>query len=363
MATALSDIQDVFNTVHAARIADQIRKDVFLLNVFNTRRVTDQNKACLWTVKLDGRDNARPDDGSDVNFTTDFATTNKRLQATVPWSRYTAFAQTDGLAEAIADLGATDHFANATSLMGEELDDAIDDLTLKVSTHLYTGDSGASPAEVGGLDEICATGTYAGINPASSGNSKWAAIDATGSLAALTRRMLRDDLIEPYRTASGRDPELITCSSTMFNALVDSIEDGASYQEVKSLQLSGRGDQVDLSLITGVRALEVEGIPVVQDRHCPANSFYAIHTNGVEIEHIPGARLPNVAGVVDALSRLTGKGVAPELVQEMFRQGQDRLTPWMKHMGRHGDSERFMVGLYFQLKPRFRNRFGRLVLS
>lgn len=361
-ATNLAQVAAVFNTTFASRYADQLRRDVFLLNVFETAAEQEGNKQCIQAVKLSGRDNADWDDGSDLHLTNDFDTTNARDFAALDWARIRSGVHLDGLVQALAATNPTRGLDQ--TLIREEMKDASNDLAKKLGTAFYTGNPTAGTRQLCGLNAICATGTFAGIDPTDPGRAEWASVDAADSLGNLTPRLLRDLLINPFREAAGEDPDFITCSSTMFSAIEDAIEDSPSYRECKSIQPSGMGATIDLTTIKGVRAIRLYDVPIVLDRFAPANSFYAVNLRGSTLKYVPPSWDPAFGDVVAGeLGRITGEGVGPDQVEAIFRITQGRLSPHLRVMGTTGDNDRLLLLVYLQQQIKHRNHFGRLVLS
>jgi hypothetical protein len=364
----LADIAPVFNLVVQDSVADQMRHDVFLLNVFRTG--PGQNARCTWDVKGSGRDNARVSNGSDANYTTDFDTTNVRGQGSLPWARYESFVRADGLAMALAQRNASlgGGLGVSSDLFGEEAADSIQDLTLKVGADLYGGDPAAVIPELCGLDAIVTGDSFAGLDRTDAGLEAWTSVNDTLATGSVNDRTIRDRLLQPFRDLAGKSPELCVCSSATFNVIADAVRDSPSLREVRYLRTTG--GMVDLSLVTGIRYLQVEDTIFVQDRHCPANTIYALHTEGFRIRVVANAmggafEAPNAARVASTIMTLTGKGMAPEDIQQMFmaRAQGPRLAPWMKHLGAHGDSDRAMFGIYTQMEVQKRHHVGRLVLT
>lgn len=372
MAVSLADIAVAFNVLFPTDALDQVARTAFLPRVMPAREHTEGQKVISVPVRLGGHANARVSSGAAVHRTNDFDTSNVVAVTSQSWARYEGFAQIDGLARDLARsnklMGRGGSLeANISGLVRQELFDAIKDLTSVIGADFYTGNPTASPPELAGLDAICTTGTFAGINPATTNQGAWAAVDATGSLASLSPKYIRDNLIEPFRTASNKDPEFITCPGAVWTALADAIEAAPGSRAMYSIQRGegGNADQDSVyAKLVGTRYIEVEGIPIVKDSAAPANTLYAIHRDGCVLEYVkPVPELTE--GVMEAMAAILGvSGLEPASAQQMVDQrGAGKLVPSIIALGNEGDFQQLMAVLRMQLRVERRNHFGRLVLS
>ena len=355
MATvALSAISAVMNLIYGAAMADQIRRDVLLPNLLPVK--VGKNSTMTWPVKVSGRSAGGAfAEGADMSASDYDAHT--RLQASLAWAQYRTGAAVSGLSEALSRLNGS--LALDPSLFSDEIRDAIDYLATLMSSHTYAGNVAASPAQLAGLAAgIDSSGSYAGIDPAT--YTEWASSENSLASASLSFSTLRSNLIRPVKDACGMYPKFVTCDGTTFDKIGDLFGDQRRYiTEVMSVD----GRQVDLKLAGGFRALEVDGIPYIEDRHATANTLYAFGPDSVHYEQVPSVGPEQAGVVVAAMKQLTGVTLQEDEVAAMLKAATARLQPTIEMMGKTGDNVKAMVKVYAQLGVRHRNRCGKLLLT
>lgn len=366
MAATLSDIAAALTVLNAEGLADQVIRTSLMFQVLRKKEHTEGQEVLSTPIEMAGMANARKSTGAAVNRTTDFNTVNKRARTSQAWSRAEGYARIDGLARDLSKANARASangggLAGMTSLVVKEGSAAVNDLTALLTPWVYTGDP--TDNEFCGIDAICTTGTFAGVNPATSGQSSWAAVDATGALVDLNWRQLRDELIDPFRTNCNKDPEFITCSKAMFNALADSIDDMPGHRASAQVQPGGQSIESLLTRVVGTNQINIAGVIVVPDAACPANSFYAWHRAGGVIEYVPSE--PEITdGLMEAMGAITGRsGLEVATAQALIADSRNFLVPSIQALGREGDFEDIMAILRLQFRVSHRNHFGRLILS
>jgi len=349
----LSTVSAVMSVLYADQLADQIRRDVLLPNLLEV--ANDRNSACNWRVKFSGRDTAAAKaEGHEVDRSADFST-HIRKQATLAWAEYFAYARVSGLGEA------TQQASEGQSLFAEELVDAVDELAVLISSDTYVGQVGASPAELEGLtDAVDSTGTYAGLAQATYG--EWASGEQTLPAASLSLDNLRTKLHRTFKDACGMWPEFVVCPGAQWDA-VCALYNDQTRQMVDVVTTQARG-QVNLKAAGGFRAVMVDGIPYIEDRHCTASTFYALHSSALSYRQVPA--LPVGMDIHDlgkAIKDLVGVTLEPGEIEQMLVRGGQRLQPYIKLLGADGDNTDAMVKWYGQLRLKYRNRAAKLTLT
>jgi len=355
-ALTLATISAVLSTVYADPMANNINRQVVLPNLLAVEN--DRNSSCLWTAKFTGRSTAGAKaegfDAVDGDFST-----NARAQASLTWAEYFAFAKVSGLSQAIGVQNATPGMSNDP--LAEEINDAIDELALVLSGHTYSGSVVASPVQIEGLARaVTATGVYAGVDQGT--YSEWAAGVQTLATASLSIANLRTKLHRPFKDNCGMWPEFVTCPGTVFDAVCALFTDQTRIM-IDQVTTQARGT-VNLKAAGGFRAVEVDGIPYIEDRHCTAATFHALHSSTLSYRQVPPASSQVSPEVLRAaIKQLTGVNLQIDEVAAMLVRGSSRLQPYIEALAKTGDSQKMMVKWYGQLRLKHRNRASKLTLT
>lgn len=356
MSLSLADISAVLNLTYGDQISDQFRRDVLLPNLLAVE--TDKNAVCTWPAKFDDRDTAGPRaEGHDAE-SNDFSN-HLRKQASLPWAEYFAFAKVSGLAQATA--GANAGLGVDPDLLEEEVGDALDELATVISQHTYAGNVTNSPTELEGLARaVDSTGTYAGL--AQGTYADWASGEETISTASLSLENLRVKLHRPFKDATGTWPEFVVCPGGLWDKVTALFNDNQR-QFVDVINTSARGE-VKIRAIGGYRAVMVDGIPYIEDRHCTANTFYALHSRWLSYRQVP-SKLSRMhpSQVQRILKDLVGMSLEEDEALALLRRGNNRLQPEIFALAQTGDNFRVMMKVYGQLRLKRRNAASKLVLT
>jgi len=355
MATlALSAISAVLNLLYQDQMADLVRRDVVLPNLLPVR--PDPNGAAYWPVKSAGRTAggayAEGADMADGDYDA-----HNRLQGTLAWVEYRKGAKVSGLAEAVARANGTP--AIGSGLMDDEIRDAVDALAVDLANHSYAGNGSATPAQVTGLaTAVASSGTYAGINPSS--YTDWVAAQGTFALADMSFANLRAQGLRVFKDACGMYPVFATCPGAVFDAIRDLFNDQVTFvQDIMTVD----GRSVNVKLAFGGRALEIDGVPIVEDRHATANRIYWFGRDAAEYRQVPIVTPAMYGQVVAAMKELTGVDLDPDQVKAALAAGTMRLQPGIDVLARTGDAFKAQVKWYGNLIVRRRNRTAKTVLT
>lgn len=360
MATlSLSGISAALNLIFGEGMTAQMRRDVVALNLLEV--VPGGNDTCTFRAKFDGRSAggafSEGADMEDSDFDSDV-----RLAGSLNWAQYRTGAKVSGLARSV-DMANGGTGTAMGGILTDELRDAVDVLAVKIGTHVYSGNHAASPPQLAGaaLAIDSSDDNFAGIDTGV--YTSWNSAENSIASEDLSISNIRAELFRPIRDNCGREPEF--CTTT--GAIIDQIKDliGERADVVNEVFVRARG-KVEIRAITGSRVVVVDGVPFIEDRHCTANTIYGWHSDYVKLAQIPDADamapLPEVQAAVKAL---TGVEIPLDLLEQelkMRAQGR-RLMPTIVALDRTGDSVKFMVKAYCQLKWLRRNAFGKLVLT
>lgn len=182
------------------------------------------------------------------------------------------------------------------ALLSEELGDCIERILKKVSIDCYTG-TGATNiihgllATNGPLDT---TGTYAGI--ARSSYAQWAsneldandgAYNGLGFLPAM--RALQSAI---FTASEGRRPDVWVCGSAIHDLIGAELEATAVIS--KEIFLSTG----PIKLPGGYMELSFDGVPILKDLDCPADTIVALNTRHLYLESLKDFADPRINGKI-----------------------------------------------------------------
>lgn len=357
MATlARADISAAMSLILQDPMVDQFRRDIVLLHLLTVKN-NGRNDTLTWNPKFTGRTAGGPyAEGADMSDG-DFDS-HVRQKATLNWAEYRAGAKVSGLAMSVS--GAGGYAGVGSDLFDEELRDAIDKMAIDVGSDMYAGDPTASPVELAGAAiAIDSSGTFAGLN--SGTYTEWVSGENTLATASLSFDELRSKLIRPVKDATGRDPDFVMCPGTVFDSIKALASDAGMNAIVNEVRVNGV--TIDITRAAGAYAVQVDGVPFIEDRHCTSSTLYAITASDVEVVQLPSitpARDP--ARVAAAIKALTGVDTQPtEVEMRMRRSGV--VVPTIEFLAQTGDAYKAMCKVYLQLKWRTRRGHAKLTLT
>lgn len=362
MATApLSSFSAVLNLVFGPGVTETLRRDSVLMNVIRTVRMA--NSTATWRVKVGARNTAAPKAEGYAVQTTDFST-DTRLQATLNWAHYEAYASITGTAQRIANANSAGLNSGYGPLIEEELRDASNELAVKMSTHCYSGSEVASPVELGGLSRaVKGSVSYAGIDPAT--YTTWIAGENTGTLAGLTLDAIRTGLFRPVLDATGRRPDIVLLPGALHDkvaALIDPAQ-RVVMPFMAPVGPGGQPQQVNLASL-GFTGFMLDGVPFVEDRHCTTNVMYAGPLDALEFQQTPADWSNMDPGqLAGMIKELTGKTVPVDMITQAIQNSTSKLSAQINALAKTGDSTSLQLVLDAQLCLKRRNAWAKLTLS
>jgi len=354
MATmSLANISAFLNLVYGMGVTANFRRDVVLPNIVDT--VTEGNSTCTWRTEIAARNTAAAKAQGYAVQDSDFSS-DAKLQATIAWAHYESYASIDGTAQRVNSANK----GQDVDELGHELQAAAEELAQKISVDSYSGDYTASPVQIGGLAAaVAATGTYAGI--AQGSYASWAAGANTGALASLDLNMIRTKLIRPYKDAVGKVPALILTDGTVYDKVV-SLFDAKSLIEVTTV-MSSSGEQVDIGKL-GFRGIKVDGVTVLEDRHCTSQTMYAVDPRFMEYVQTPPVWTSMDPGQLQGIVKeLSGQQIPIEDIVAAQFAAKRKPTAQINALAKTGDSTRVQLVIDIQLRLRRRSAAAKLTLS
>ena len=330
----LSGVTPALNLVLMDEIAKQYRRDSVLLNILRSKR--DRNSALTFAIKTDSNSaGAAYAPGADMS--SGEYSSEGRVQATFGWANYRIGIN---VADETLDIVAASGGAEGVDLLTVEVMDATAKLSQVVGAALYTGDPTAtSPYELAGAAAMIDTsGIVGGIDRSS--NTYWRGNEDTVATADFSISSLRTKLFRPVKNSTGRDPDFVTAPGAMIDLLKDRLEDKADTVS----QVSIRGDLIDLTKAAGSRAVIVDGVPFIEDRHATASTFYAWSQDYIDLRYIPPAPATDTpADLARYVSSITGLRVSDNDIAARLKAQASEMRPILAHVGKTGTSEKLIV--------------------
>lgn len=355
-ASNLANISAVLSVLFLDPIMAQYRRDAILPNLLECEYQSDGT--AHWSVKFAARNTADAKAEGYTVQTSDFSTDTK-VNASLAWAHYEAYASVTGTASRIQAGNASQ--AVGPSLIDSELMDAAQELAVKLSTHTYSGQVGASPTQLSGLAEaVDSTGTYAGL--AQGTYADWASGENSGALASLDLNMLRTKLLRPYRDNVGKNPNLVLTTGAILDQ-IQALFDAKSLIMVQSVQGAGDLGKIDIAAL-GFRGVMVDGVPFIEDRHCTAGTLYAIDPNMLKYRQVPPSWAAMDPMQIQGLIKdLTGQVIAYDDIRALMQRASKRLSGQVNALAKVGDSTSLQIVLDAQLVLKRRNAASKLTLS
>ena len=370
--TTLADVQAALSLVYRPRLQTQINSVCVPFHLLPV--VNGEGKSLNWTAEFTGAaDAGAVADG--VALDSSDADAEIEVPASLPWATYNKVSSVTKLAQAAARTN-----FNPTSLTGGGADLLVTKIFKQTrrlargfGSDFYQGNPGAVTPELAGCElAIDSSGTFANIDPVT--YTEWAATKQTTSLDGLTLDYLTRFFTAIYE-ACGDYPEFALVPPNVFNrirALLGTSE-ANTVREVRMARGGGRDgeDPRVVKLMAGMRAVEVDQIPIVMDTFCTANTLYAMNSQYVEVQQLPDESEQSLLdlgqdGVTALFRRLTGAGIPIQLPREsvegMLARGGG-VRPFVTLLGARGLSTEAAISMFCQLKWGRRNGFGSVLFT
>lgn len=337
----------------AERIRSQINRRCVLLNLLPTRIGADP---LSWTVKFSGRTQAT---GVSQTAAAPTATQDIKEKATLNMGEYADTASVTGRAESAAAMALNPlGVAGGNSLMLDELRDSANNIATAIANDIYAGDGTTANPIVGLATAIDSTGTYAGL--AQGTYSEWASIEGTGALADISFEMIREFLTD-IEDWSGERPDFAVAPTNVVDKIRGLFSSYDAY--VKRVNIGGRE-----IMLSGTSAVEVEGITVVGDPRCTANTLYALNSDHIDLSVMPHKDLSAAAADPDVVAaeflRLTGDPMtadeAAALIGVALNGG---IIPYIKDLGATGNQTSKELFCYPQVRVTGRKYHGKFLFT
>lgn len=339
MAMNVAALSGLMAEIFDDEVKSQINRTAPLVSLLPKRMATGKNiqwDAKLGTAGSGGQNGVIADGTAPSNFPSD-----TRKPASLEYGTYHgAFSITP---KTMAYAAAARNPAELSNIFMDEFGDCVERLAIDVAEDIYSG-NGAADTIAGLSLAVDSTGTYAGIDRAV--DAQWAAseIDNTVSTNTLVKdmRQLRTAIYK----ASALPPDLWVMDPDTFEKYGDTFTDRRFNQDVYL-----RGQKITLD--AGYSALEFDGIPVIQDVRCPADTVFCLNTRHVYMQQLPDPNNPGNQGQMTELSA--------EMDMEQTLSGRPGLMARFIPLAFDGGAYKFALYVYPQLAVKRPNSCGKII--
>lgn len=341
MATVdLASIANVLQRRFEPDVVAQIQRAAPMLQVLGPNVRDAEGSVIQWDVKFGAAGygaSASIAEGADVaTFNTD-----EKKAAVLPFGTYFDAFEITG--KALASAVASGNPASIAALFESEIRDSAQRLAHALATEFYVGD-GSGERMVGLLGgAILDSGTYAGINRAS--YTQWrGTVRANGGVARPISFTLLRQLSTLVYKAAGLRPGFIVCGPSTHDQYGALFGDQRRYVT----DINTPGGMMKLS--GGYRALEHDGVPIMEDVNCPEGMFLFLNLDYLLFRQLPQpgmvpTRSMGERNLETAPEQTRGGGPIPIRV---------RIQP----LAINGDKYRFALYVYPQVQVRRPQAFG-----
>lgn len=322
--------------------------------------------AATGTAKFSGRSAAAGGIAETATESLSDAETELKVPYSFASTKYKNVSAVTGDAEGVTDAiqsayGAESLIGSEASVLLAELMDANVRLNQGICTDFYAGtyltDSIA--------DIIDSTGTVGNLAPGT--YTEWVSVEDSVTASALSLTEIRKKLSTPIFTACNEKPSFYLCDPTTYDRIYALLGSSVQFITEKMLPAPERrpGEMPSAArkvLLAGMDAFTLDGIPVIRDANCTANTIYAINSKYMWFEQLVRKQAP-MAGALTALN--PSLNPSPELIAEMngAARGFAGVRPFFKELGATGDHT--VVGAYARmaLVTNKRRAHGKLLIT
>ncbi len=338
---AMAQIASSLTTIFEEQITSQINRATVLLQVLPVGPGTT-GKNISWNARFGTAVGGARAEGLAVAVLNN----DTKVPATLEFGTYDdAFGVTG---KAMAAARAARNPEELANLFVDELGDCVERLAKGIAQDLYEG-TGATDHIMGLVytgGGIMNTGQYAGIDRGTYPQWQGTVMENGGVGRALTFDLMREMRRRIY-SASGLKPDLIVTTPELHEKYGKLF--GQQRRYVQEVRLRGQ----TISLDGGYQMLEFDGIPVLEDVDCTAESMLFLNTRFVRV-----VQLADQVDNVNQSMSMIGLAGTPE---EQLGQPTAKLTARVNPLGRDGDSYKFQLICYPQLQVRRPNSCGVII--
>lgn len=385
MSLTLAQLAPVLTLAFSAEMYDAFAKDHVLLSLLPHQKdgISEIGKEVAWPIKFSGRTENASNTGT---YTEGDESTHDRRLARLPIVQYHEFAGISGLAAAIsaqrvyADPTRAGFHGNGMGPLMGDVYDAAATLGMRLNRDAYIGNHNPASGHIGVAGAVTAhtlgdgplaadNHTFAGIRAVGGGNplldpTEWQTAADTHALADLDLAAIRGKLLTPCMNRNkDRAPDFMTCNRQTFDAVVGLFDSTATSEFRRQEWLRGIG--VKETINVGLSGINIQGIPLLVDRHAPANQIHSWYRDGTQwafVSPVP-ALIGDMSEARAMLSALLGEDVSDEReIRALLTEATNRFAPGIEAIPTTADGSRVRVKAYCQLRHN-RQAHGILTLT
>lgn len=278
-----------------------------------------------------------------------------KTTASLAYMEATRTAGVHDLAQALAR--GSFNFEGGAGLKKFEIDNEAVKLLKILATAFYTGNPSATPPELCGLDYVCGTSTFAGVNPATSGQETWVGTTESVTEVAFNADpvgVLRDSLLGPMADLGYR-PKVVFCEDARIRKIIAATDTAPA--QVRSMPIGNGFTVADLG---GVGAI-VDSTIFMPSPNTPTGKFYALDPEYLEYQFVP--REIDTALMALTMSEILGRQVTEHAVQRLLNRALNVPPIWFEDIAKTGTQQKVGLVTHGQAKFLVRAAFGRLALT
>lgn len=333
----LSNVTNALSQMFENDIAYQMNRAQVLLSLLPKR--VGKGKNCAWDTEMSAAAAAAYADGADVaggEYGTD-----DTVPATIGWGLYRSPGKISGLAQAVAE--SSDSPDELADLMAQKMNGNATKLGAVLNAALYTG--AGTTGLVGGLTgsgAIAATGTYATIDRAVYTEFAGTVLANGGTPRDVSFALLDSALESVFGKAGGAIDVMVT-SPAIWTKLGQLFGSNRRWTQPSITTAAGV-----ITLGSGWQALEHAGIPILRDKDCPSGRIIGLSTPNIDLEFLRTRKGQDNTGPDDMFM----------LTDEKAKSSM--LPARIEYLGKTGDTIRWVIKTYLQLRAKRPNAFFRL---
>ena len=337
-AVTFASISAALNQKFEDELASVINRACIGARLISKKSVSGKNVG--WVARLGTTTATAESDGASIST----YNSDTKAPATLDVGTYQDTFKLDGRAVAGA---ANSGGPNAlVDLFGEHVMESLERIASKINTDLYSGTGATSdPITIAGLNTVALladTGTYANISRNTYAQWKSNVLSNSSVARPLTVQLMRDMMRTIY-VASGFKPNLILCDP--FQHEQYGLTFGPFRRYLDTITVNGETIRLD----AGYKALEFDGVPVIEDKDAVAGTMDFIDTKTTSWRILPPAPMQarDSQGSVELAGSETYDGA-----------GMTGIPARIQELARDGDFRVFQVLTYLQLQVKNPNRSG-----
>ena len=324
-----STLSPALSQLFSDKLRRQANRISVLANLIPKKMGAGKNVA--WDAEFSGASAAAYADGADAaTFDTDVS-----VPATINWARYRSNFSVSGMAISAAQTSNSPE--ELLNVILSKADGCAEKLLSVMNAGLYAGAGG--DAFVGLATAVDDTAAYAGINRAVTYTEWQSSVLSNG---AVVRDLTKELMDAAERSVYGKcsiSPNFIVTTpiiASKFESLFDTNVRREALADLSPLAGVGEDGAIPGALQRNLMGF-YKGIPVFRDKDCTAGQLFMLNSEAMSLDLLPQPGVNTSAMAADRQLSSDGERVSG-------------IPARVEALGKLGDSERFTLKVYAQLK-------------